>query len=122
MARLDRDQLMRQREREQAALAQAEAQLAQAETALEWQRQTLAAIWNSAAPMLSPAQARLRELKNGARPQEIQEAQAAVAGRRGECSARGKIGTALKSYTRDDDISTSQFDQFRSRFETRQRH
>src|SRR5579872_5789409 len=40
VARLDRDQLVAQREREAAGLASAEAQLAQAQTALEWQKQT----------------------------------------------------------------------------------
>src|SRR6516225_9931196 len=43
VARLDRDQLMAQQAREQAGLDSAQAQLAQARTALEWQKQTLAA-------------------------------------------------------------------------------
>src|SRR5215469_704309 len=42
IARLDRDQLVAQRERETAGLASAEAQLAQAGTSLEWQRATMA--------------------------------------------------------------------------------
>src|SRR5687767_10188514 len=40
LARLDHEQLLRQKEREQAALAFAQAQLAQAGTALRWQQQT----------------------------------------------------------------------------------
>src|SRR6185436_1599239 len=43
VARLDRDQLLRQKDREEAALAAVQAQLAEAETALRWQRETLAA-------------------------------------------------------------------------------
>src|SRR5215469_18949573 len=43
VARLDRDQLIAQRERETAALQSAEMQLAQAHTSVEWQRQNLAA-------------------------------------------------------------------------------
>src|SRR5438093_7341175 len=43
IARLDRDQLLRQREQSEAALAAARAQLAQAETAVNWQRETLQA-------------------------------------------------------------------------------
>src|SRR5262245_5238155 len=43
VARLDQDQLLRQRDRERAALAAAQGQLAQAETAVRWQRQTLEA-------------------------------------------------------------------------------
>src|SRR5690242_10400625 len=43
VARLDRDQLLRQRDQAEAALAAAQAQLAQAQTAVNWQRETLAA-------------------------------------------------------------------------------
>src|ERR1017187_7873378 len=43
IARLDRDQLMAQREREAAGLASSESQLAQAQTAVEFQRAMLAA-------------------------------------------------------------------------------
>ena len=43
IARLDRDQLLAQREREAAGLASSESQLAQAQTAVELQRATLAA-------------------------------------------------------------------------------
>ena len=43
IARLDRDQLQAQREREVAGLASSEAQLAQAQTAVEFQRAALAA-------------------------------------------------------------------------------
>src|SRR4029077_18001068 len=43
IARLDRDQLTAQREREAAGEQSSVAQLAQAETSLEWQKDTLAA-------------------------------------------------------------------------------
>jgi multidrug efflux pump subunit AcrA (membrane-fusion protein) len=43
IARLDRDQLVAQRDREVAGLESAESQLAQAKTALEWEKDTLAA-------------------------------------------------------------------------------
>ena len=43
IARLDRDQLLAQREREAAGLASSESQLAQAQTAVEFQRASLAA-------------------------------------------------------------------------------
>src|SRR5579864_1288785 len=43
IARLDRDQLLRQREQAVASLASAESQLAQAETSVSWERETLAA-------------------------------------------------------------------------------
>src|SRR5690242_7207281 len=43
LARLDRDQLQAQRERETAGLASSESQLTQARTPLEWQKATLSA-------------------------------------------------------------------------------
>src|ERR1051325_4879546 len=43
IARLDREQLLRQREQATAALASAQAQLAQSQTAATWQRETLTA-------------------------------------------------------------------------------
>src|SRR5579872_133106 len=78
IARLDRDQLVRQREQGQASLASAQAQMAQAETAVSWQRETLAADVEQRRADLQSAEARLAELKAGSRPQEIQEAKAAV--------------------------------------------
>src|ERR1044071_6480778 len=78
IARLDRDQLQRQREQAQAAMAAAQAQLAQAETAVRWQRETLAADVAQRRADLQANEARLAELKSGSRPEEIQEAKAAV--------------------------------------------
>jgi len=76
LARLDRDQLAAQRERESAGLASSQSQLAQAGTALEWQRATLAADIEQRRADLAAAEARLTELRNGARPQERQDAKA----------------------------------------------
>jgi HlyD family secretion protein len=73
IARLDHDQLSAQREREAAGLQSAIAQLAQAETALAWEKETFAA--------------------------NLQQRKA-----------------DLDSY-KNDDISTAQYDQYRSRWE-----
>src|SRR4051812_39141048 len=78
IARLDRDQLSAQREREQAGLVSSESQYAQAQTALKWQRATVAADIDQRKADLAAAEARLSELRNGARPQEKQDAHAAV--------------------------------------------
>src|SRR5438309_3749202 len=78
IARLDRDQLSAQREREAAGVLSSEAQLAQAQTALEWQKETLAADIGQRKAELSGSEARLAELRNGARPQERLDAKAAV--------------------------------------------
>src|SRR5439155_25201613 len=78
LARLDRDQLAAQREREAAGLLSSQSQLAQAGTSLEWQRATLAADIEQRCADLAAADARLTELRNGSRPQERQDAKAAV--------------------------------------------
>ncbi|HMC59372.1 MAG TPA: biotin/lipoyl-binding protein, partial [Candidatus Solibacter sp.] len=62
IARLDRDQLVAQRERETAGLASSESQLSQAQTSLEWQKQTLAADIETRRADLGAAEARLAEL------------------------------------------------------------
>jgi HlyD family secretion protein len=117
VARLDRDQLLAQRERETAALASAQAQLAQAETALEWQRATLAGDLEQRKADIASNEARLLELKNGARPQEKQEAHAAVESAESEMDRAKRDWDRAQTLHKNDDISTSQFDQFRQRFE-----
>ena len=79
IARLDREQLLRQRETAEAALQTSRAQLAEAMSALEWQRQTMQADLQLRRADLSAAESQLLQLRNGSRPQEIQEAKAAVA-------------------------------------------
>ena len=118
VARLDREQLTAQRAREAAGVASSEAQLAQAGTALEWQRATLAADIEQRSADLAAAEARLKELRNGARPQEREEARAAVQSAQAEAERARKDYERGQVLQRNDDISTQQFDQFRSRFES----
>ena len=118
VARLDKDQLLRQREREQAALAQAQSQLAQAGTTVEWTKQSQAHDLDQRRADLSQAQAHLRELEAGSRPQEIQESSAAVeAARTAAVQAQKDWERAQVLYKRDD-ISASQYDQYRKNAES----
>jgi HlyD family secretion protein len=117
IARLDRDQLIAQREREAAGLASSEAQLAEAVTAVQWERANMAADIEQRQADLASNQARHAELKNGARPQEKLQARAAVE------SAQSAYDRAQRDWERgqvlykDDDISTAQYDQYRNTFE-----
>ena len=117
IARLDQDQLQRQREREQAALETARAQLAQSETGLQWQRATLHADLDLRRADVNAAEAKLLELKNGSRPQEVQEAKAAVEAAQSEFDRAQKDWQRAQQLYKNDDISTSQFDQYRTRYE-----
>lgn len=117
IARLDRDQLLAQRDREAAGLQSANAQLAQAETALAWQKENLAADVEQRKADLGSYQARLLELKNGSRPQEIQEVKAAVESAQAEFDRAKRDWDRAQTLYKDDDISTAQYDQYRSRWE-----
>jgi HlyD family secretion protein len=118
IARLDRDQLSAQREREAAGVVSSASQLAQARTALEWQKATLAADIGQRKADLAAAEARLAEMRSGARPQERQDAHAAVEAAQAEAERARKDWERAQVLHKDDDISTSQFDQFRSRSES----
>jgi HlyD family secretion protein len=118
IARLDRDQLMAQQAREAAGEQSSIAQLAQAETSLEWQKATLAADVEQKRADLASMEARLAEMKNGARPQEKLDAKAAVDAAASEVDRAKKDWDRAQVLYKDDDISTAQFDQYRNRWES----
>jgi len=113
VARLDRDQLVQQREAQVAALRTAEAQLAEAKSAAEWQRQTMAADLDVRRSDLSSAQSRLLEMRNGPLPQELHEAKATVDGAQAEYDRAKKDWDRAQTLYKNDDISTAQYDQYR---------
>jgi HlyD family secretion protein len=118
IARLDREQLLAQRDREVAGLELAKAQLAQAETSLAWQKESLAADLEQRKADLDAYLARLQELENGSRPQEIEEAKAAVQSAQAEYERARRDWERAQPLYEKDDISTAQYDQYRSRWET----
>jgi HlyD family secretion protein len=120
IARLDRDQLLAQREREAAGLASSESQLAQAQTAVEFQRAALAADIETRRADVASTEARLAELQNGARPQEKLDAKAAVDAAASELERSQRDWDRAQTLHKNDDISTAQFDQYRNRFENAQ--
>lgn len=116
VAKLDREQLVRQRERERANLTMSEALLAEAKTAANWQRQMLQADLEERNAELVSADAHLQELSNGSRPQEVQEATAVLESARSESERAKKDWERAQALHTNEDISNSQFDQFRTRF------
>ena len=118
IARLDREQLLHQRDTAAAALSTAEAQLAESRTALRWQEETMQADLQLKNADLSAAQSQLLQLQNGARPQEIQQSQAAVAAAQSQYDGAKKDWDRAQTLYKNDDISTSQHDQFHTRFES----
>ena len=118
LARLDRDQLLAQREAQTAALQSAQAQLAQAQTAVDWQKATLSADLEQRGADVAATEARLLELKNGSRPQELQDARAAVQAAQSEYDRAQRDWERAQTLHTNDDISTSQYDQYRSRWQS----
>ena len=118
VARLDRDQLLAQRDRQAADLASAEEQLAQAETSLEWERANLAGDVEQRNADLASNQSRLLELNNGSRPQEIQESRAAVEAAQSELDRAKRDWNRAQTLYKNDDISTEQYDQYRNRWQS----
>jgi HlyD family secretion protein len=118
VARLDKDQLLRQRDREQAALAEAQSQLSQAGTTVEWTRQSQASDLDQRRADLAQAQAKLRELEAGSRPQEVKESSAAVESARAEAERTQKDWERAQVLFKRDDISASQYDQYRKNAES----
>ena len=118
IARLDRDQLVAQRAAQVAAIQSAESQLAQSETSVQWQKATLSADIETRNADLSSNEARLAELRNGSRPQEKLDAKAAVDSAQSEVERSQKDWERAQKLYKDDDISTAQFDQYRSKWES----
>ncbi len=118
LARLDRDQLLAQREAQNAALQSAQAQLAQAQTAVDWQKATLTADLEQRRADLAATEARLQELQHGSRPQELQDARAAVEAAQSEFDRAQRDWDRAQTLHKNDDISTSQYDQYRSRWQS----
>jgi len=118
IARLDREQLLRQRDSAMAALAQAQSQLSQASTTAEWAKESQSSDLAQRRADLAQAQARLRELESGSRPQEIKEASASVEAARTESERAQKDWERAQVLYKRDDISTSQYDQFRAKMDS----
>jgi HlyD family secretion protein len=118
IARLDRDQLLAQKDRETAGLQSAVDQLAQAETSLAWQKATLAADIEQRTADVASAEARLAELRNGSRPQEKLDAKAAVDAAESEAQRAQADWDRAQPLMKNDDISKQQYDQYRMHWES----
>jgi HlyD family secretion protein len=116
LARLDMQQQEKQLAREQAALAVAETSLAQHRTGIEYLKASLEADILARKAQLRRAEANLDQLLAGSRTQEIQKARAAFEQAQSEFSLAKEDWERAQVLYKNDDISTSQFDQYRSRF------
>lgn len=117
MARLDVNQLEKQHAREQASLAVAESQMTQQKTSIQYQKASLEADIELRQASLRQAEARLQQLLAGSREQEIRQAKAQVEEARTQHSLAKEDWERAQILYKDDDISASQRDQYKARFD-----
>jgi HlyD family secretion protein len=118
VARLDKEQLLAQRERARAALAGSESMLVQQRTAVEWQGETLEGQVQQRQAEIRAAEARLAELLAGSRAQEKEQAQAAVDRAQSEYDRASKDWKRAQMLFAKEDISAADHDQYRTRYES----
>jgi HlyD family secretion protein len=118
IARIDRDQVERQRSRDEASLVNSQSQYEQMGTSVQWQRQTLESDVAVRTAELRSAQAHLAALVAGSRPQEIQEARAAVADAKAQHDQAQADWDRAQDLFKNDDISKQQYDQYRARLDS----
>jgi HlyD family secretion protein len=117
LGRLDQVQLQRQRDRDAAGLDIALTQLTQLQTAIEYQRSSLAAELELREADLKQSQARLDELLAGSRRQEIDQATAVVAEARAQNVQAQRDWERAQVLFTNDDITASQHDQYKTRLD-----
>ena len=118
IARIDRQQVEQQRNRDEAGVTSAESQYQQMETGIQWQRQTLESDLALRRAEQRAAQAQLDQLLAGSRPQEIQQTQAAVADANAQHDQAQADWNRAQELYKNDDISKQQYDQYRTRLES----
>jgi HlyD family secretion protein len=116
VARLDSERLLRQREAAEAALRAARSQMTQLETAIRFQEETLAGQVGQRAAELKLAAARLRELQTGSRPQEVEQAEAALDQARAELERASNDHERARLLYEKGTISAAHFDFSRAAF------
>jgi HlyD family secretion protein len=118
IARLDPAQLQQQRLRDQAAVVSAESNYRQMQTSIEFQKATLESDIAAKRAEVSEAQAKLDELLNGSRKQDIQQAEAAVSDARAQLEFARSDWGRMQTLYKNEDISKQQYDQSRMKFDS----
>lgn len=118
IARLDRTQLERQKARDSAAVLGARSSYQQLVTSIEYQKATLEGDVAARRAEVNQAQAKLDELLNGSRPQDVQQAEAAVADARAQNQQARADYERAQTLIKNEDISKQQFDQYRTRMDS----
>jgi len=116
IARLDPVQLEQQTLRDRAAISTAQSNLEQLQTTIAYQRATIESDVATRQAEVSQAQARLEDLLAGSRPQEIQQAEAALEDARAQQAWAASDWQRAQTLYKNEDISRSQYDQAQTKF------
>jgi HlyD family secretion protein len=117
IARLDSDQIHRQRDRDHAAEQGAESAYQQLLTAISLQKETLAADIQLRQAEVRQAKAHLDEMLAGSRSQEVAQARAALDDARTQYAQAERDWKRAQQLFAKEDISTAQRDQYRTQYE-----
>jgi len=118
IARLDQEQLRHQYEGAQATLASAESRRIQLQTEIQYQSESVDGQIAQRKAEEDVAQATLRDLLAGSRTQEIEQARAAASRAATEKDKAEKDWERAQTLYKNEDISTSDRDQFKTRYES----
>lgn len=118
LARLDPEQLRRVKERDEAGIVAARSGMAQLEQAIAMQEAAVTAELALREAEVRAARAKLAELREGARKQEIAQAKAAVADLRTRREQAARDLDRAKKLAAAEDISVAQLDQYQVRLDT----
>jgi HlyD family secretion protein len=113
LAQLDRLENEHQLGREKASVESAQSNLVQLRTSIDYQSAAIESDIALKAAQLRQAEARLTELLNGSRKEEIGQAQAAFEEAKANDVQAAADWERAQRLFKDDDISAQQFDQFR---------
>lgn len=110
IARLDRDTMTLQRQREEAGVAAAQSGIAQMGTAIVWQREVLERETAVRKTEIAAAEAQLNNLLAGSRKQEKSQANAAVEDARARYQQAKNDADRAERLFKNEDISRAQYD------------
>jgi len=118
IARLDPLQLQQQKLRDQAAVISAESNYRQMQTSIAFQKATLESDVAARRAEVNEAQAKLDQLLNGSRKEDIQQAESAVNDARAQLEFARSDWGRMQALYKNEDISKQQYDQSRMKFDS----
>ncbi len=118
IARLDPLQLQQQTLRDRALVSSAQSNYDQLVTGIAYQRATLESDIAARNAELSATQAKLEQLLNGSRKQEVQQAEAAVNDAKAQLEFARSDWERMQTLYKNEDVSKQQYDQARARFDS----